>query len=243
MMYSNGFALAVKREGQVLRESRSQGGPPVVYLPFESEYSVFVKNTNDRRALVKVTIDGTDVGAEFVIDAHSFMDLERFVLDGDLFRGRKFKFVRADDIRVQDPTSSENGIVRVECWLEKRPRRSMLRTSGVDFFHDHSRPGDIIGCSMPASYRVENASMLGFVESDRGATVEGGLSNQSFQTTSFSGRETHSTVLELYLRGSKAAVTVNATRRQVCSNCGKKPRRKDTYCPNCGSRLSEPVGR
>jgi len=53
-MYSNKLAVAIKSAGKVLREFNKDE----VYLPFGKEYSIFIKNMNSHRALVKVTVDG-----------------------------------------------------------------------------------------------------------------------------------------------------------------------------------------
>ena len=58
MMYNNKLAVAIKSAGKVLREFNKDE----VYVPFGNEYSIFVKNMNSVRALVKVSIDGVDVG-------------------------------------------------------------------------------------------------------------------------------------------------------------------------------------
>lgn len=246
-MYRNGFALAIKKGGQVLRESQ-QDGRSTVFLPFESEYSVLVKNNNGRRAALRLAIDGMDVGSEFVIGSGSSLDLERFLLDGDLNRGRCFKFVRSGDSRVQDPDSPDNGIVRAELWLEREyPRPTMLREKpwvkpakpwdkpiGTPISSSH---GDIFTSSV--SYRALSASdTLGFA-SDAGATVEGGESHQGFQSVHFGTKDYPSTVLELILRGSKVAVTVSNTRRRTCLQCGRSTRRRDKYCPECGVHLPD----
>ena len=73
MMYKNKLAVALKSAGKVLREFKDE-----VYVPFGSEYSIFIKNLNSVRALVTVSVDGEDVGegTKFVIDANDSIDLE-----------------------------------------------------------------------------------------------------------------------------------------------------------------------
>jgi len=72
-MYSNKLAVAIKSAGKVLREFNKDE----VYLPFGKEYSIFIKNMNSVRALVKVTVDGTDIGdgTRFVVDGNSTFDI------------------------------------------------------------------------------------------------------------------------------------------------------------------------
>lgn len=118
MMYSNGFVVCIRDEkGRVLRESRDRE----VFIPFYSHYSIRLKNNNNRRATAKIYIDGTDAMGDhsLILKPHETVDLERFMIDGDLSKGRKFKFVPLSDGRVQDPTSEENGIIEVRFTLEK----------------------------------------------------------------------------------------------------------------------------
>ena len=261
MMYSNGFALAVKKGGQVLRETQNPGGHKTVHLPFESEYSVLVKNNNGQRALLKLDIDGMDVGdGEFVINAHSSIDIERFITNGNLHSGKKLKFVPVGDSRVQDPSNTENGVIRAELWLEEpnivkppeihhhhypNPRRPWgpqypFYISGETY--SSSDGPTMIGCSSVSSHNSNMDSVLRSADmGDKGATVEGGHSDQGFINTTFGIRSAHSTVLELYLRGSKAALTVRNTRKKTCTSCGRQSRRKDKFCPGCGATLPQPV--
>ena len=119
MMHSNGFVVAIRdNNGQVLRESRDRE----VFLPFHSNYSIRLKNNNNRRAVAKISIDGTDIlgSRKIILEPHSSEDLERFCLDGDLSHGRKLEFVPLNDGRVQDPSSGENGIIHIKFTLEQQ---------------------------------------------------------------------------------------------------------------------------
>ena len=134
-MYLNNLVVAIKTTGgKTLREASvqtlSSNNYPynstrsgVVYLPFDSEYSIFLKNTSNCRCAVEVSIDGTDVlgGHRLVIQPNDTMDLERFILDGDLRKGRRFKFISKDHPDVQNPGSSENGFITIKAQWEKYP--------------------------------------------------------------------------------------------------------------------------
>ena len=122
MMYKNSFVVSIHdTKKNVLRENKEKE----VFLPFDSEYGIKLKNNNSRKAVAEVTIDGTNVlgSNKLVIDVDSFVDLERFCIDGDVKKGNKFKFVKAgvEDPHpdIQDPTSPENGNIKVRFWLEK----------------------------------------------------------------------------------------------------------------------------
>lgn len=115
MMYNNQFVSAIKCNGKVLREQKD-----TVFLPFGSEYSIFLKNLNTKRAAVRISIDGNDVlgGHQLVIDGNSELNLERFLTDS-MYEGRRFKFIeRTQDIEDHRGVGAEDGIVRVEFQYE-----------------------------------------------------------------------------------------------------------------------------
>jgi len=116
-MYKNSIIVLIEKDGKPLREVHGNQ----VYLPDYSEYSLKIKNDKWQRAIAKITIDGTDIlgGQEIIIPARSSVDVERFITDGDLSKGKKLKFVPLGDSRVQDPSSMENGLIEVEVWFEK----------------------------------------------------------------------------------------------------------------------------
>ena len=269
-MYRNGFIIAVKNDrGQVLREAEGQH----VYLPFNSEYKIFLKNDHPRRALVKIRIDGTDIlgGQGLVLSPFSESEIERFVLDGNLSKGKKFKFVSLNDSKVQNPTSSKNGFIEVEFTLEAQP--SVFYTTTVATWSPISNPlptwwgsptritsepdsctskggGGSRSSSMSGNINCFSASMstcdCNIVESfnadasQKGATVEGDSSSQTFGTTSIGELETSSTTLTLQILAPKdhfTPTTVEMTKVKYCTSCGMKLRYTDKYCSKCGERL------
>jgi len=115
----------------------------VAVVKFGAEYSILVKNNNNRRAAAHITIDGSPISTfgALVINANSEVTLERYLTDS-LDKGRKFKFVPLDDPQVDDPGRSENGLIRVEFQLEEKQEYvewnynpNLLYSTGAD---DHS---------------------------------------------------------------------------------------------------------
>lgn len=117
VMYNNKLVASIKVSGKVLREFGE-----AVKLPFGSEYSIFLKNLNSLRAIVRISIDGEDVAGDLVINANSSLDLERFIRNGNLDKGNKFKFIeRTSKIEDHRGIQSEDGLIRVEYEFEKEP--------------------------------------------------------------------------------------------------------------------------
>jgi hypothetical protein len=115
-MYSNKFVVALKTvDGKVLREQKD-----TTFLPFGSEYSIYLKNLNSVRSQVKVSVDGQDVlnGESLVINANQDLNLERFLKSKD--SGNRFKFIeRTSQIENHRGVKTEDGLIRIEFQFEK----------------------------------------------------------------------------------------------------------------------------
>lgn len=116
MMFSNKLVACLKSNGKVLREFKD-----IIYIPYGSEYSILVKNLNSVRAVVNVTIDGTDViPGGLVVNAGIEVDIERFIKDGNLKSGNKFKFIeRTGNIEKHRGIKTEDGLIKVSFQFEK----------------------------------------------------------------------------------------------------------------------------
>lgn len=117
-MYESKLAVAIKSNGKVLREFNKD----TVYIPFGSEYSVFIKNLNSVKALVKIEIDGVDAtnGTGLIVSGNTEVDLERFIKNGNFEHGNRFKFIeRTDAIENFRGVGVEDGLIRIEFQFEK----------------------------------------------------------------------------------------------------------------------------
>ena len=117
MMYSNRFIASLKVGGKILRENSG-----AVSLPFGSEYEILLKNLNSRRAMCKVTVDGVDAteGTKLILPANGSLSLERFIKNGNLKAGNRFKFIeRTNQIENHRGIKENDGLIRVEFWAEK----------------------------------------------------------------------------------------------------------------------------
>lgn len=114
-MYQDKLACAIKVGGRVLREQGAN-----VFLPFGSEYSFLIKNLNNRRAKVSITIDGQDVvDGGLIVNANSSVELERFVKADQLSVGNRFKFIeRNSKVEQARGIGVEDGLIRVEFEFE-----------------------------------------------------------------------------------------------------------------------------
>lgn len=121
-MYQEKLAVAIKANGKVLREDGD-----TVYIPFGSTYTLFVKNMNSVRALVRIEIDGTDAteGTSLIVPANGSVELERFIKSGNMEKGQRFKFIERTQKIEDGPRGikAEDGLIRVEFEFEREPAK------------------------------------------------------------------------------------------------------------------------
>jgi hypothetical protein len=116
MMYSNKLVASLKANGKILREFKD-----TVYIPFGSEYSFLLKNLHTQRAVVNIFIDGDNiVEGGLVIDAGREVNLERYIKNGNLTEGNRFKFIERTAAIEDGPRGIklEDGLIRIEFQYE-----------------------------------------------------------------------------------------------------------------------------
>lgn len=236
-MYAQKMAAAIKVHGQSLRELGEN-----VYLPFGSEYSIYLKNLNTVRASVKIEIDGQDVtqGVSLVIDPNDSFELERFIKNGNLAKGNRFKFIeKTAAVAAHRGDRVDDGLVRITYKFE---RQQFLYTKGINNIYGNADPlhsrgiGNIFGST--GDFSDQNAPTAYAA----GVTAPGSVSEQEFTTVSPLSLETQTHVIILRLVGEhdgkpvqKASTTRTVT---TCETCGTKTRSATAnYCSNCGSSL------
>ena len=145
MMYQSKLVASLKANGKILREFKD-----TVYIPFGSEYSFLLKNLHTQRAVVNIFIDGTDVvEGGLVLNAGQEVDLERYVKNGNLTAGNRFKFVERTSAIEDGPRGIklEDGLVRIEFQYEKPYVAPLTRSIFNNVY------GNISGAT-PTSYNV-----------------------------------------------------------------------------------------
>jgi hypothetical protein len=135
-MYRDSYILALMVGGKIQKESDDGS----VLIPFGSEYVLRLKNKLRKRAVADVWIDGKIAAMGIVIDANGTVDLERFVADGNLSEGKRFKLARLTDPKVDQPNDSENGSIEVNFYPEKDEpviEKTVIHEYKYDCFHHH----------------------------------------------------------------------------------------------------------
>ena len=153
MMYQSKLVASLKANGKILREFKD-----TVYIPFGSEYSFLLKNLHTTRAVVNIFIDGDNiVEGGLVINAGQEVNLERYIKNGNLTEGNRFKFIERTAAIEDGPrgVKLEDGLVRIEFQFEKPPMRVsdlpewQKRSIFSPMFGDH---GGIVGSSNTSEY-------------------------------------------------------------------------------------------
>lgn len=131
-MYKNNFVCAIKLNNNILKEEGDK-----VKLPFGSEYKVYLKNLNNRKALVNIYIDGETVLGEnsIVMSPDSFLELKGFIEDKEVRNA--FKFIkRIKEIEDYRGINVEDGLVRIEVTFEEEQPKGIIH----HWEWDHSYP-------------------------------------------------------------------------------------------------------
>lgn len=243
MMFNNKFIACVKVGGKIMRESGDK-----VYLPFGSEFSIYLKNLDTARAKAKVFIDGAEVteGVELVIGKNEPLELERYIKNGNMSSGNKFKFIeRTESVEQHRGIGAEDGLVRIEYAFELVP--AVLSTPGWITSKDWNLPYDPYKaygtiCSTADMFKgsdtIRSRSMS---VADAGITVPGSVSDQQFHTTTnFMVTQWHSMVFQLVgqVDGSKVAKPVTVKTKPRCVTCGRQNKATAKFCATCGTSLT-----
>ena len=256
MVYQNKMVVAVKVDGKILRETGDS-----VSIPFGSEYSILLKNLNSVRTLVKISIDGVDAtdGTELVLEPNSSLDLERFIHNGNLDAGNKFKFIpRSKQIEKHRGIKSDDGLIRVEyktervvpkiepikmwwTWIPYSPFVWQEENSWTKPYYDINGGQQTNKTILRAAVNTCMMNCSTEPVMNMGITVPGSESSQKFYCTSPFKTHPQSEVIVLRLRGHVAgedvqkAVTVNS--KPKCSFCGTKNKSSNCCCVQCGAAL------
>lgn len=180
MVYSNKFVLCVLVDGQPQKELANG----VVSLPFGASYALRLRNKNDRRAVVKIYIDGENVsGGGYVVPANDFIDIKRHH-DKD----RSFKFVSLDSAEAVEfgkngPNDDKvKGTIEARFYLEKEVKQPVIIDHHHHHHHDHWYPKPVPYPVYPPyqpMWTYNHTTTYGSNASPRGMSAGGSIKCQS----------------------------------------------------------------
>lgn len=233
MMYNNKLVCSIKSNGKILREFKD-----IIYLKYDSEYSLLLKNLHTTKALVNIYIDGECVTLNgLILSPSEEVEFERSLSNHNLNQGNKFKFIEmTDSIESHRGVKIEDGIIRVEFSFE----RAVTYIPTI-------QPTWIRGCSYETAY----SAAIGGVTNDgaiavnnlntSGITVPGSKSDQKFNYGHIGPLESekHSIVFRLMGKTKESTVTKTVTVKSKprCVTCNRLNKSGSSYCSNCGTSL------
>lgn len=257
-MYSNNFAAAIKVNGKILREFGD-----AVYLPFGSEYEIRLKNINTSRTKVTIEIDGENVtGGGLILNPSETVDLERFIRNGNLSEGNRFKFIeRTNKIENHRGIKLEDGLITIRYEFEITlptytpfvQKTSYTKSVPINYYGgggggrytSNVRSGlnaSLVKSALDINTNSTLSANVAFSANETGITVEGSKSNQKFNTTVWNGSIGGVNVLNIKLLGEteenkKIREPVTVKTKLECKTCGTVNRVTSNFCSECGTSL------
>jgi hypothetical protein len=250
MMYSKNFAAAIKVNGKILREFGD-----TVYLPFGSEYEIRLKNINTTRVKATIEIDGENVtGGGLIINPSETVDLERFIRNGNLSEGNRFKFIeRTSKIEDHRDIKLEDGLItiRYEFELSLPTYKPFIQNTPytksvpINYYGVDGRAlynGELVNSTLANSITNLTNTNATLSVNETGITVEGSKSNQKFNTTLWSGSIGGTNVLTIKMLGEteenkKVREPVTVKTKLECKTCGTVNPATSNFCSECGTSL------
>lgn len=262
MVYNNNFVAVIKCNGKILREVSQEN----VILPFGAEYSILLKNLDNRRAVAEVSIDGTDVldGRRLVIDANDDTELKGVMVNNAVKNA--FKFIQKTE-KIQDHRGDkiDDGFIRIKFGFERlvsytttwttptypKVYRSFYSNTDIKYSgcqNDMGTAKGIVGQSEPVACAniSSNVTMdsLGPCEApqaEEGITVPGSELKQDFNSTHVGTIEDHGVII-IRLKGTDKTYAPVKTplfvsTKKECPTCGTKSRHGVKFCPDCGTNI------
>ena len=211
--------VQITRGNEPLRESHLSSQTKKVRIPNNSEYRIMIKNQLPTTMLAGVSVDGIDLGQEFVIYSMGRLHLERF-----LDTANKFKFVRYEGSGQEDSVrKSDAGIIEIK-----------LRYNIQSPTYIYHWGTDASQWPWP-EYTLKHNDVCRGIASDTlysnsiaGVTVEGEHSNQEFQHVNIEQNFNYTTTARFELvvadehKCSLDHLTLRRINQNYCSECGLK---------------------
>jgi len=243
MMHSNRFVSSIKVNGKVMREHKD-----TIYLPFDSNFSIFLKNLNSQKAKVFISIDDEDIldGDALLINPNSELELKRWMIKGDNTSGPKLKFIeKTDSIREIRDEKSMDGIIKITYQYEKpvKPIDQFLprywytdQNPYNPIFGSNSIDGGIVNS---CDYQVQ--SFTASTNNEDGLTIKGEETQQEFKTGTIGTLEDEINVMCFNLKGDvnqeKIKIPVTVKTLKECSKCSKSNPWNANFCSVCGNNI------
>ena len=240
-MYKNNFVVAIKHNGKILRETDDK-----VSLPFNSQYSVLLKNKDSRKAVVMIEVNGEDVLMDnnLILDGGTSQEIKGFMHNMSVTN--RFKFIRkTEEISNHRGDRVDDGLISVSYTFEAKKCEPIPLSPHSDwrrcqpFYKWNQTTYDPMG----AVYGVTNLDSKCCTSTcEPGITVKGSKVIQEYDYGTVGALENQVSVIVIKLQGTtlnnkKVKKSVTVKTKIPCQTCGRKSKSNATFCYNCGTYL------
>ena len=216
-------------------------GKGIVYVKDGTEFEIELFNPFIVRQLVKISVNNLDIGSGIIIKPGERIFLERYIETN-----KKFKFETYEVENTPEVLSaiSKNGLVEVKFYNEIPTPNPWIRSDssimGSNFGGINTNILLLNNLNTPkanlnADVFNTNVSYSNNIETGR--IGQGSTSSQNFIQVegNFSLIPTHSVTWQLLPKSTEMITSEDIV--VYCSNCGRKKKKKDNFCPKCGNKL------
>lgn len=253
-MFNSNLIMAVKVNGKILREFDG-----TVALPFGSEYSIYLKNTSNRKASVKIEIDGQNIydDGTIIVPANSHIEIQRFIKSGNLDSGNAFKFIEKTK-KIEDfrGNKAEDGLLTVTYSFEMDRVVNTVVRYQPQLINKLHLNDDIVKYSQTIT---DNTAWTNYTVADAysharnvsvyasqsvntaGITAPGSVVEQKFTPSSGFVCDGKFHTMTLKMVGAVGDTTVSepvtVSRKIRCTMCGTYCKQTDKFCHECGASV------
>jgi hypothetical protein len=113
-MFNNHFVLSVLQDSKILKEAGDR-----VEVPFDTEYTIRLRNKHRNPCAVDLYIDGELVNTtgHIIIFGNDYSDITGFLKSNGI--GNKFVFTKTTNPKVRQENEPENGVIEARFYLQK----------------------------------------------------------------------------------------------------------------------------
>ena len=220
-----------------------------IYLVDGIEFEIELTNLTTIKYLAKIWVNGQSIGSSgLVVRPGEHIFLERFLDEPKRF---KFDTYRVDDTEDVRHAIKKNGLLKIEFFEERLP--VIYPTHPIKYislspyiYNDTTTYGSTYSAPIGATMTIGEVSCyynnVGIGDTDSltietGRIERGSTSSQQFVTvdTKFCNDVSYSYEYKLLPISAKPVEARNI--RTYCSECGRRQRSGDRFCPKCGYKF------
>ena len=209
----------------------------LIYMESGSEFEIELENNTKYVWLAKIKLNGHYISNDgLILRPGEHVYLERY-LDND----RKFKFeTYSVSKRALASSAKYNGRVVVEFYKQNLPKQLSV-TDFKQWYSTKTTSNDwesylTVNRGITGSLHVK-PEYINYIET--GMVEKGSHSDQSLiHDDSFDFESYASHIIEYSILPMSRQIidTSNKSQVQYCSNCGRKRKQKENFCPSCGKK-------